>query len=330
MRLRTRTDRKRASTRSWRLLYATDFHAGDVVLRKFLNAVSVYEADVAIIGGDLTGKRLAPVVAEAGGGWRAEVLGRERHAADEDELQAVIRQIRGLGQYPLVVTPDEYSEMLRDSEAVAKRFEHEALRQVEEWLALAAERLEPLGVPLYVTGGNDDYFTIEAVLDSATYAVNADGKVLEIAPGVQMISCGYGNPTPWPCPRDISEEELADRIETMASQLADPARAIFNMHVPPFGSGLDVCPKLDTSVDPPRPLVGEEINAGSTAVRAAIERYQPAVGLHGHIHESAGIVKIGPTVCINPGSEYGEGVLRSAVIDYAADGRPASWQLLSA
>ena len=74
--------------RSWLLLYATDFHAGDVVLRKFLNAVSVYEANVAVIGGDLTGKRLAPIVAQAGS-WRAEVLGREQTAADEDELHLV-------------------------------------------------------------------------------------------------------------------------------------------------------------------------------------------------------------------------------------------------
>jgi Icc-related predicted phosphoesterase len=329
MRLRSRDRTKRPAERSWRLLYATDFHAGDVVLRKFLNAVSVYEADVAIIGGDLTGKRLAPVVQQAGG-WHAEVLGRERAAADEDELKAIIRQIRGLGQYPVVVTAEEYADLLADNDAVARRFEAQALLQVEEWLTLAAERLEPLGVPLYVTGGNDDYFSIEAVLDRASYAINADGKVLEIAPGVEMISCGYGNPTPWPCPRDITEEELGVRIEKMASQLSDPARAIFNLHVPPFGSGLDVCAKLDTSVDPPRPLVGEEINAGSTAVRAAIERYQPAIGLHGHIHESSGIMKIGRTVCINPGSEYGEGVLRSAVIDFAADGRPGSWQLLSA
>jgi uncharacterized protein len=330
MPLRGRAARKRSPERTWRLLYATDFHAGDVVLRKFLNAVSVYEANVAIIGGDLTGKRLAPIVAQAGGGWRGEVLGREQTAADEGELKAMVRQIRGLGQYPVVVSPEEYAALLSDSAAVARRFEAEALLQVGEWLALAAERLEPLGVPLYVTGGNDDYFSVETVLDAATYAVNADGKVLEIAPGVQMISCGYGNPTPWPCPRDISEEELGGKLEAMASQLADPTRAIFNLHVPPFGSGLDVCAKLDTSVDPPRPLVGEEINAGSTAVRAAIERYRPAIGLHGHIHESSGIVKIGPTVCINPGSEYGEGVLRSAVVDYGADGRPTSWQLLAA
>jgi len=324
---KSRTNKR--SQRRWRLLYATDFHASDIVLRKFLNAVSVYEADVAVIGGDLTGKRLAPVV-DYNGSWRADVLGRERVAENEDELHAMVRQIRDLGQYPITVDRQQYEALLNDDEAVARRFEQEALLQVKEWLEIAATRLEPKDVPLYVTGGNDDYFSIEKVLDDATYAVNADGKVLEIVPGVEMISCGYGNPTPWPCPRDISEEELAQRLEKMASQLADPAKAIFNLHIPPFGSGLDVCPKLDASVDPPKPVIGEQINAGSTAVRAVIEHYQPAIGLHGHIHESAGIVKIGRSVCINPGSEYGEGVLRSAVIDFAADGKPISWQLLSA
>jgi len=327
MRLRSRVSK--APKRQWRLLYATDFHAADIVLRKFLNAVSVYEADIAIIGGDLTGKRLAPIV-EDGGNWRGEVLGRERVAATEDELRDLVHQVRDLGQYPIVVSRQEYEALLSDSELVARRFEHEALLQVKEWLELATERLEPKHVPLYVTGGNDDYFSIEDVLDGATYAVNADGKVLEIVPGVEMISCGYGNPTPWPCPRDISEEDLEARLEKMATQLTNASKAIFNLHIPPFGSGLDVCAKLDTSVDPPKPVVGEEINAGSTAVRAVIERYKPAIGLHGHIHESGGIVKIGRTVCINPGSEYGEGVLRSAVVDFDADGIPLSWQLLSA
>jgi len=329
VRLKPKPRSRERTQRAWRLLYATDFHASDIVLRKFLNAVTVYEADVAIIGGDLTGKRLAPVVEQAGS-WRAEVLGKERTVTSRDELESMIRQIRNLGQYPVVVSAQEYAELLEDDDAVARRFEAEALLQVKEWLDLAAERLQPKGVPVYVTGGNDDYFSIEAVLDNAGYAVNADGKVLEIAPGVQMVSCGYGNPTPWPCPRDISEEDLGDRLEKMASQLADPERAVFNLHVPPFGSGLDICAKLDTSVDPPKPLVGAESNAGSTAVRAVIERYQPAISLHGHIHESSGIVKIGRTVCINPGSEYGEGVLRSAVIDFRADGRPVSWQLLTA
>ena len=54
---------------------------------------------------------------------------------------------------------------------------------------------------------------------------------------------------------------------------------------------------------------------GSSAVRSAIEKHQPLLGLHGHIHESKGFVKIGRTFCVNPGSEYGEGILRGVIID---------------
>ena len=53
---------------------------------------------------------------------------------------------------------------------------------------------------------------------------------------------------------------------------------------------------------------------GSTAVRTAIETHQPPLALHGHIHESRGAVKIGRTLCLNPGSEYSDGVLRGAVV----------------
>jgi Icc-related predicted phosphoesterase len=94
---------------------------------------------------------------------------------------------------------------------------------------------------------------------------------------------------------------------------------VFNLHVPPYGSGLDRCPKLDASVDPPRPVSGVEIAAGSTAVADALSRHEPMLSLHGHIHESAGIREIGRTIAINPGSEYGEGVLRSTIVDIDGD-----------
>src|SRR5262249_13434051 len=155
----------------------------------------------------------------------------------------------------------------------------------------------------------------EPVLSGDPYAVNGEGQVIEIAPGIEMISTGYGNPTPWNCPRDVSEEELGEIIDAMASKLSDPARAVFNLHVPPVGSGLDSCPRLDTSVSPPRAVPGEIMSAGSTAVRGAIEKYGPLLSLHGHIHESAAVSEIGRTTCVNPGSEYEEGVLRSAVVD---------------
>jgi Icc-related predicted phosphoesterase len=193
----------------------------------------------------------------------------------------------------------------------------------------AAERLEPAGVPIYVTGGNDDYFSIEQILDEARYIQNAEGQVLELDSGIEMISTGYGNPTPWRCPRDISEDELGQKIGAMASRLRDPRSAIFNLHVPPLGSALDLCPKLDTSVYPPRPVVGEVAAVGSSAVRDAIESFAPMLSLHGHIHEAAGVRELGATTAVNPGSEYAQGVLRSAVIDIR-EGEVGSAQLLTA
>ena len=59
---------------------------------------------------------------------------------------------------------------------------------------------------------------------------------------------------------------------------------------------------------------------GSAAVRTAIERHQPPLALHGHIHESRGAVKIGRTLCINPGSEYNDGILRGAILTLSEKG----------
>ena len=57
------------------------------------------------------------------------------------------------------------------------------------------------------------------------------------------------------------------------------------------------------------------VSVGSAAVRELIERYQPLLSLHGHIHESRAIAKIGKTTCVNPGSAYSEGVIDGAVVE---------------
>lgn len=312
-----------------RLFFATDLHGSEIVFRKFLNAIDVYEADVAILGGDLTGKRIVPIV-ETNGGFVAEVLGRDIHVDSIAEVEELAAQVRDLGEYPIRVTQAEFLALRESTQAVEERFVEACHAQVADWMARAATRLRPLGIPLFVTGGNDDYLSIEDVLDEADYILNAEGRVLELPGGLEMISTGYGNETPWHCPRDITEEELKAKVEEMASRLRESSRAVFNLHVPPYGSGLDRCPKLDVSVSPPRPIVGEETSAGSVAVIGSIRQFQPILSLHGHIHESPGICRIGRTTAINPGSEYGEGILRSAVIDISDDGEKVVSQLLSA
>jgi Icc-related predicted phosphoesterase len=147
-----------------------------------------------------------------------------------------------------------------------------------------------------------------------------------------MISIGYSTPTPWKTPREITDDELGAMIEQMVPQVPDLSRCVFNFHDPPIDSTLDTCPMLDWSTDPPTPIVkaGQIVmaGAGSKSVRKAIETHQPMLGLHGHIHESMSVAKIGRTTCVNPGSEYGEGRLRGCLIN-VSNGQVESYQMTS-
>jgi uncharacterized protein len=138
---------------------------------------------------------------------------------------------------------------------------------------------------------------------------------------VDMASLGVVPHTPWDTERECSEEELGKQIDQMLDQLPEGRNCILNLHCPPYASGLDDAPELDATLKPVirggRPSI---VPVGSHAVREAIKRYQPVVGLHGHIHESRGAQKIGRTLCVNPGSDYSSGVLRGAVVDIADDG----------
>ena len=318
----------RKQQRAARILFVTDLHASEITFRKVLSAVEIYEASILMIGGDLAGKRVVPVVAGTEGYTTS--VGGEDFVVDEAGLPDLVTRIKNLGQYPIVLGLEEYNVLAQDPDGVHARFLEASHAQCADWMKRLAAKFEPKGIPVYVTGGNDDFMSIEDILDAAPWVINAGEKIIEVIPGVEMISTGFGNPTPWNCPRDVPEEKLLEIITTMADKLQNPKTAIFNLHVPPHGSGLDQAPLLDTSVVPPRPIIGEVASVGSTAVKEVIERYQPAVGLHGHIHESRGVQKLGRTTCVNPGSEYTEGILRSAVIDFTKKGELLNVQLLGA
>lgn len=292
------------------LYYASDIHGSDRLWRKFVNAGRFYGADVLVMGGDLAGKAVLPIVRQ-NGGFVARELDGDR-VFGEDELESVETRIRNLGFYPLVTTDDELEEAHGNRDAVDALFRRAMEQSVREWMNLARERLEGTGIRLYVMLGNDDEPHLKDVLAEA--GVDSEGEVVALGEGWQMISNGYSNPTPWHSPRELSEDELEQRLDALAARVDDPSRAVFNFHVPPVGTTLDRAPRLDESL---KPVVrgGSVViaNVGSTAVRDVIERYQPALALHGHIHESRGTAKVGRTVCINPGSEYAEGVLHGAL-----------------
>src|SRR2546429_9238202 len=103
-------------------------------------------------------------------------------------------------------------------------------------------------------------------------------------------------------------------MEPMRRDIKNMGRAIFNFHPPPSGTSLGEAPALDENL---KPLHGGRAlrHVGSTAVREAIDKYQPMLSLHGHIHEGKGITRIGKTLAINPGSPYEEGRLLASIIE---------------
>lgn len=319
-------------SRSTTVFYATDVHGSERTWRKFLNAAAFYGADVLVMGGDVMGKLVIPVIRESGGDHRATIHGRvERLETDADVARARER-IANLGFYDIVLPEDEYRATRDDPAAVDALWERLAGERLERWIAMAEDRLGPAGIRCYVSGGNDDLTEVMTTLPaSGTRSfVGCEGRVVPLDEHHQMISLPYVNPTPWHTPREASEDRLTGMIEEIVPGLPDLSRAIFNFHAPPVDSTLDTCPMLDATTDPPSQIVrgGQPVlyGAGSTAVRDALQRYQPLLGLHGHIHESQSAARLGRTLCINPGSEYGEGVLRGCLVTLA-DGKVKGYQM---
>ena len=295
-----------------KIFFATDIHGSEVCWRKFLNSAAFYKADLVVLGGDVTGKAMVPVTSH-NGYWQVTVRGQSYRLETREELEAMLTRIRNSGFYPAMVTPDELQHLSQEEGAVDRRFTTEMISSLDRWLDMADGKLKGGNIPCILNGGNDDIWEIDDVIDQSPCVTFGEGKALDLG-GFHLISMGWTNPTPWDTFREAPEDELAAKIEAIAAQVPDMGRAIFNFHAPPYGTGLDEAPALDASL---RPTHGGAVMkpVGSTAVRDAIKKHQPLLSVHGHIHESRGIKRMGRTMAINPGSVYGDGVLQGAVID---------------
>ena len=299
-----------------KIFFATDVHGSERAFRKFTNAGKFYGVNALILGGDLTGKMVVPIVRGPDGSYSVDFVGAAHVLKKEEEVRSVEQSITDSGYYPYRTNPEEWEGF--SNEKIDQLFLKLMKERLTSWIKLIEERLGRSGIQIYLTGGNDDPLEIEGILNSSDAVMNAQDKVCRIDEHHELVSSGLSNPTPWKTRREVSEEKLAESLEAMMSKVQDLKNAIFNLHSPPKDSQLDTCPLLDTSVHPPKPVVKQAqvvmFGAGSSAVRASIEKYQPLLGLFGHIHEGRGAVRIGRTLCINPGSEYSEGILRGAII----------------
>jgi Icc-related predicted phosphoesterase len=320
--------KRRQKQEMTRLFYAGDVHGSRLCWRKFINAAAHYPADVLVMGGDLCGKGLVPIVREGDGSYVAQVIGEHRVARTAEELDEVQRSISTNGMYPLIVDQEEAQELATDAARRDAAFEKALLDELRLWVEFADERLAGTDTDAYVIPGNDDPWSVDEVLAEGKSVVACNETVQRIGPH-EMISFGFSNRTPWKTPRELDENQIYEGLRRLVEQLEEPSRAIFNIHVPPFESSLDTAFEVDEELryvsKGGRP---HEIATGSSAVRQVIEEAQPLLSLHGHIHESKGVTKIGRTVAINPGSDYGSGHLDGCLVHLEPD-RVANQYLVS-
>ncbi len=309
-----------------RVFFATDIHGSETCFRKFLNSGKFYDADVIVLGGDMTGKALVPIVSDGNAGSYC-YLQDQRYEFGADEIAQYERKVRDRGLYPFQTTESELAA-LRQSPKELERLDRQAILDVvEQWVALADERLDGTNIRAFVCPGNDDMIEIDEVLKSSRRLEVGEGQVIDLDQGFQLLSTGWSNRTPWNTDREEDEDAMAVRLSAMIDKATAPAeRLIFNFHCPPHGTALDEAPQLTEDLG----VVGGGrvlAHVGSTAVRDAIETAQPILTLHGHIHEARGTARLGRTLSINPGSAYETGDLQGAVIELDGQGAVKRYRL---
>jgi len=178
-----------------RVFFATDIHGSETCWRKFLNSGTHYGADVMILGGDMTGKALVPVVHDGGDRWHGTLQEQRRELTGDDEVAAFEQNVIRRGYYPFRTTPDELAELESDTQRLDDLFHGEMLGTVERWMAMAADKLAGEPQRVFVCPGNDDQFEVDEILGAATRVELAEGRVVEVD-GYQMASTGWSNVTP--------------------------------------------------------------------------------------------------------------------------------------
>jgi Icc-related predicted phosphoesterase len=298
-----------------RVFFCTDLHGSTVCFRKFVNASSFYGAEILILGGDVTGKMVVPIALQADGRYLTSFSGKDLRFTTEDEVRDFAKRTTNMGFYPKVMDEDEFQAIRASQETQDELFRTLMAERLAEWIEYADAKLAGTGVRAFAAPGNDDLFDVDELLEASASIELLEMRVHRVSDEHEIITSGWSNQTPWDTEREATEDELAERFGSMLEQVEDMERCIFNLHVPPYNAKIDSCPKLDDDLQVVYTM-GNPVMApaGSTAVREAIERHQPLLGLHGHIHEGRGEAQLGRTLCLNPGSVYSEGILNGVLL----------------
>lgn len=297
-----------------RFIFSTDLHGSEIFWRKFLNAAKAFDLDALVLSGDMTGKVIVPIIKRSDGKYDA-IFQKEKYVLSDSEIPDFSKRVRSVSYMPYITTREEAQKIATDEPFREALFEQLEKEVVKIWLDLIPEKI-PAKCRVIISPGNDDKLGIDEVIKQHPSAIFAEEDVVALDEEHEVACVGWSNITPFHSPRECPEEELYERMKKVALRVKNMKTAIFCFHCPPYDSEIDKAPLLDKDL---RPVVmagsHQHGPAGCKATRKIIEEFQPLLGLHGHIHESPGFCQIGRTKCLNPGSEYSEGIFKGYLVE---------------
>ena len=298
-----------------RIFFACDAHGSVPVFRKMVRVHKTYNCDVVMMCGDLTGKAVVPIVEEKPGLWWSAPWGKKETYKSQDAVEQVKKTYEKRGFYWFMTNPAELADLEANRDKINELFAKLMLERMREWVRLVEETI-PANVKVIVSPGNDDASAIDDIIKASSRIVYPIGTVADLDEVHSMISCEWVNSTPWKTPRECPDEALRSKLQAEFERVQSYDNLVCNFHAPPYGTQIDLAPKIDEKLQVKvrfgRP---DMVPVGSRSVREMFEKYQPLLGLHGHIHESAGVEYIGRTLCVNPGSAYMQGMLSAFIVD---------------
>ncbi len=303
---------------SLKFFFVSDLHGSLLALNKTINAAEFYKVSAIVVGGDLTGKVLVPII-ESGAYYLLEFQGKniKINKSDVQKLENVEKEIRSTGAYFSVMNESEYEELASNPKKMQERFIEVMKASIDDFFQRAEEKLGKSGAKLYLIPGNDDYNEIAEYVEKAAndHVIPFDNKIIDIQ-GYSFLGYGYSNQTPWATPREKEEKSIYKDLKKLVEKI-DAEKAVYVIHVPPYKTEIDKAPQLSKDM---RQSAYEFQHVGSLSVRKIIEESPPILGLHGHVHESGGIDYVvsktkAKVPVINPGSEYNFGVLRGVIVE---------------
>jgi Icc-related predicted phosphoesterase len=122
------------------ILFATDMHGSEGVWRKFLNASSMLKVNVAICGGDLTGKMIVPIIERKDGKYSYYLMGKN-HLIDSSGIEKAVKDVRGIGYYPYLTNESGFEECCKDRRKVDQVFSEVMNSTLKNWLDLIREKV---------------------------------------------------------------------------------------------------------------------------------------------------------------------------------------------